>query len=396
MNILDNFANIGKAVLLQSIGLQKNYSEELEKTIEVIDYNNPSCTNCKYKAIMNSFSSDSEIYKTCVNSCNNCSNKIFTTKTVYKKVYHNEKNKYSYRPTLKSNAIKLLLLFHFYHPDRFGIINDINTDELANHLHCDVKTVHNNLNILSAYGYISYCKTAPHYINLCLTDYEKYYLPANQGGRGFFVLSKELLFELLSLDNLLSLRIHLRELIDIDNLNTKGPFTAISKTYKELKRSLPDYCKPCNIRYAVKNSSDIFDISFKENAIRFEIKDCFNSRKQKQECYNHYLTMFKDFLTTFNETVVIMNTCNYIPDTYSEFFDGFINPNNHYRLISIKDFEFEDLAQLALQYSFDSVITAFSDIYKSYILNDKKVINLGGLLRTVIISNLKSITNQAA
>ena len=40
MKILDNFANIGKAVLIQSIGLQKNYIEVKESETSVIDYNN--------------------------------------------------------------------------------------------------------------------------------------------------------------------------------------------------------------------------------------------------------------------------------------------------------------------------------------------------------------------
>ena len=49
---MDNFANIGKAVLIQSIGLQKNYIEVKESETSVIDYNNAACTDCKYKAFI--------------------------------------------------------------------------------------------------------------------------------------------------------------------------------------------------------------------------------------------------------------------------------------------------------------------------------------------------------
>ncbi len=42
---MDNFANIGKAVLVQSMGLQKNYIEVVDSTIEVVDYNNTTCMN---------------------------------------------------------------------------------------------------------------------------------------------------------------------------------------------------------------------------------------------------------------------------------------------------------------------------------------------------------------
>jgi len=400
MNVLDNFANIGKAVLIQALGLQKNYVETVENTSSVIDYNTPACSECRQCAIINSFSADSDAYAAAASVCNNCPNKTLTTETTYKKIYHNEKNKYGYKPRLKSNAIKLLLLFHFYHPDRFGIIKNIMLEELASVLNCDIKTIKNNLEILKQYNYISYCKTSPHYITLCLTDYENYYLSAKQGGRGFFVLSKELLFKLFELDNLLSLRIHLRELIDIDNLNAKGPFTAVSKTIKELLQLLPEYCKPCNIRKAINNQEEIFDISFRTNdvthekIIRFEIKDCFNSRMQKQKCMEQYINMFTEFMYDFNSTVSYVNSNNVIVPKYNEFFDA---PNTDYRLIVIRDFELEDLAQLALQYSYDMVITAYSQIYKTYILNERKIINLGGLVRTAIIAIQQShISNSAA
>jgi len=52
---MDNFANIGKAILIQSLGIQKNYTEVVESTIDVIDYNNSSCVACKYKAIIDTF-----------------------------------------------------------------------------------------------------------------------------------------------------------------------------------------------------------------------------------------------------------------------------------------------------------------------------------------------------
>ena len=48
-------ANIGKAVLIQSIGLQKNYIEVKESETSVIDYNNAACTDCKYKAFIKAF-----------------------------------------------------------------------------------------------------------------------------------------------------------------------------------------------------------------------------------------------------------------------------------------------------------------------------------------------------
>mgnify|MGYP006999407132 CR=1 FL=1 len=219
---MDNFTNIGKAVLIQALGIQQNYTTIIDSSVEVTDYSNDNCSTCKYKAIIESFSSDNDIYKMAIDNCNNCPHRILTTKNVTKKIYHNEKNRYGYKPRLKSNSIKLLLLLHFYHPDKFGVICNVNSLQLAKELGCDIKTIFNNLEILSRYNYISYCKSSTYNITVCLNDYESYYLPANKGGRGFFVMSLDLLKQIIQLENLLTLRIHLRELIEIDNLTITG------------------------------------------------------------------------------------------------------------------------------------------------------------------------------
>lgn len=279
---MDNFTNIGKAVLIQALGIQKNYTTIVENTVEVVDYSNSMCSSCKYKQIINTFDKESEIYKSASTYCNNCPNRILTTQNVTKKVYHNEKNRYGYRPMLKSNALKLFLTLHFFHPDRFGIIKNVDTRIISKLLNCNIKTIWNNLDILSGYTYISYCKTDRHFINIILNDYESYYLPANKNGRGFLVLSNDLLNKLIKIDSLIMLRIYLRELINLDNSNLKGQASVDHKTIKDIRRILPDYCKPCVIRKSIENStSDIFTTSINDNVIRFEIVEKYIAKIKK-------------------------------------------------------------------------------------------------------------------
>lgn len=38
MGILDNFTNIGKAVLIQALGIQQNYTTIIDSSVEVTDY----------------------------------------------------------------------------------------------------------------------------------------------------------------------------------------------------------------------------------------------------------------------------------------------------------------------------------------------------------------------
>lgn len=393
VNQVDNFANIGKAVLLQSLGLQKNHSEYTESFVDVTDYNTAACASCKYCAIAKSFNPDSDIYKESVAACLSCPHRVTTTKKILKKIYHNEKNRYGYKPMLKSMAIKLLLLFHFYHPDRFGIVDNISYADCAGELNCTIRTIHNNLESLSSYGYISYSRKDSKHFSVCLSDYENYYLPASKGGRGYLVMSKDLFYQIVAIDNLMSLRIHLRQLAELDTLNIKAPFTAVNKTYSEIRNSLPAYCKPCIIRSIIKDNSKIFNISFKENSVRFEIIDKYDCKKQKAELYNSYICMFTDFINEFNTSISFVNSDNYIPKKYASFFnlDSERYPSDmtgSYCMMHIKDYEIEDMAQLSMQYSCMNVIDALSHIYRDYFLKEKEVNNLGALIRTIILSNI--------
>ncbi len=382
------FTNIGKAVLYQALGLQKNYSEIIESTQEITDYNNVHCSNCKQCALIQSFPSTSPVYSTATNICTTCKYRTTTLQNTYKKVYYNEKNKYGYKPRLKSNAIKLFILLHFYNPNKFGIINNLSLEDLVQYLHCNIKTIINNLDILTMYGYLSYSKKDAHTISVCLNDYESYYLPANKGGRGFIIISLELFTRLIKINNIVSLRIHLRQLAEFDTLSIKTDYSVIYKSFKELKRTLPEYCKPKIIKNSVKNFNDIFNISFTDTSIRFEIHQTFNCKLQKQKCFDNYLNMLNDFIKSFNNTVYNKNSIIISSDdtNYNYFFED--SEEFLFKPLKFKDYELEDLAQLSMQYSFDNVLYALSYVYNKYYIKERTINNLGGLVRTIIMQIL--------
>jgi hypothetical protein len=249
------------------------------------------------------------------------------------------------------------------------------------------------LEILTSYGYISYSKNDSRSFSVCLNDYESYYLPASQGGRGYIVMSSQLLTQLLGISSLMSLRIHLRELVELDNLSIQGHFTALNKTYSEMKRSLPSYCKPCVIKSCMKQSAGIFNITCKDKAVRFEIVDRFDCKKQKSELFDMYISKFTDFIADFNRNVADANAGSFITDKYRTFFD--LSDRNFpadmtgsYCMLHISSLELEDLVQLSMQYSYDNVVAALADVYRDYYLREKTVNNLGALLRTIILAKL--------
>lgn len=396
MRNLDNFTNIGKAVLIQALGIQKNYTTIVENTVEVVDYSNSMCSSCKYKQIINTFDKESEIYKSASTYCNNCPNRILTTQNVTKKVYHNEKNRYGYRPMLKANAIKLLLLLHFYHPDSNGIIRDLDANELAVNVGCNVRTIWNNLKTLQEYTYISYSKNEYGLISILLNDYENYYLPANKGGRGFLVVSKELYRKLCNIKSLVSLRIFIRELLSLDAPELKGQASVDYKNIRELRNLLPAYCKPSVIKEKLGVESDIFTISFKDDVVRFQIDKEFIPKNEKIKVHDEYAESLEKFIWEFNQNVTYVNSGGISPACLNDFFTMKNRQSTaSFKPMLLTDIEIDDLASLSLHYSYDIVVNALSVVYREYYMYQKTVNNLGGLVSTIIRSEFNNLKKAA-
>lgn len=55
MGILDNFTNIGKAVLIQALGIQQNYTTIIDSSVEVTDYSMITALLVNIKQLSNPF-----------------------------------------------------------------------------------------------------------------------------------------------------------------------------------------------------------------------------------------------------------------------------------------------------------------------------------------------------
>ena len=376
------FCNIGKAVLTKALGLQKNYSEMIETSYEVIDIEASNCESCKWHKIKSVTKPSEELYVECENACASCPHRCMKTEYTYKKVYHNEQNAFGYQVTLKTNAIKIFLLYHFLGVDSIGFIKNVDLQELADRIGCDIKTIHNNNVLLQNYGYIHFSKVDAHRINVYLSDYENYLKPASHGGRGFLVMSKDVLEEVLKITSINELRITLRELMEFDSLKNQKT-DSIEKSYSELRRMLPAYCKR-NIIQKASNKLSMFLTEIKDNFVKFIIKPEYDAKKQKEEQLTYYEQELASFSQEFAKDVAEINTNIYsIRD--SKFADFFTEPETiEYRCWFFTKLEIADLASLCLQYSYDIVIKALQSIYKTYKLRGTPIKNLGGLTRTVI------------
>lgn len=379
------FAKIGKTSLKQLLGLQKNWTETIEDSREVIDIDASGCEACKWYKIKSVTRPDEPMYSVCESTCANCPCRKMKTEYTYKQVYHNEKNRYGYKPVLKTNAIKLFLAYHFYNIDNIGFIQNVNLQELANSFGCNIKTIHNNNELLRKYGYISFSKTDTNTVNIFLPEYENYFKPLSQGGKGFLIMSTEVLQQVLAIKSINELRICLRRLMEFDLL-TNSNVNNVEKSYAELRRDLPGYCKR-NVIQKASEKLALFVVEMKDNLIKFIIKPEYDAKLQKEEQEAFYEEQITEFAKEFANDVSNINTsiCDYKSSKYAEFFEG--TEAGDLKCWFFTAVEIADLASLCLQYSWHTVLKALQNIYKTYRLTGTKIRNLGGLTRSIILAN---------
>ena len=338
-------AHIGTGVMRSALRLQENFIEYKEE--KHIDELATGCSFCEHDC-------NSE-------ACASCPHKIYEIST--KKVYVNEKNKYGVRKVLKRNAMLLFLYLHFLNPDKAGHVF-IDIEEASEMIGCDVKTIRNNLYLLSENNYIALGKTdCPGYYQLFIKGYNEYFKKAIENGRGYTTISKELFDELLKVKDINSLRLILRTFLHSVESGAKN-IQKKERTYKEVKRELPNYVTQKSMREVLNGNTfgKLFDVKERKRTVILNIKENFNptevTNKLRSECYNKVMSFIQD-----------------------------INNNRKLgKLFSIRCEEMEDIINIALKYPMTAILRGLDEFYNDYIVQGTPVRNTGALLRTIIKS----------
>jgi hypothetical protein len=334
---LTNFGRVGKSFIKSITGVQENYS--IIDYIELTDIS--ICERCPF------FEKTSpEQSKYCQDYCDKA--KIKKAKTTY----YNEANRYRI-PIRERLSKSQILLYHFLDVDSNGVVKNISTKEIAEILDCDVKTVKNNNERFVELNYILFSQSSNDEFTILLRDYKNYHLTAKEGGSGYITMSKDLFKNLLEIDNVNSLRLELRELIEFDNKNinpennTQGEYT-----YREIKRFLPEYLRYKGaIDKIIENGSNSFIMQKNQEGIIFELKYEYKSEKLKQDILDECDIALDDYFNKFNFT----------------------------------EKNLTDIFQMSLQYGVENIKDSLEIIYNGYILKEKRINNLGGLIRKTTI-----------
>lgn len=396
---LSSFARIGKGVITKAIGLQENYTIVYEKTERELDEQKSGCNGCPiFEAkcqLRECGVEDAVDFLDC--QCEGCSQAVFTEYYTESKKYINEKNRFGYQQTLKSNPIKLLLAYHFMQPDSVGLVRDISIKELAGLVGCTTETIQANNRMLQDYGYICLCNSGlyDNHINVMLTEYKDYHKTAPEGGTGYITMSAAMMDEILGIEGINPLRLALKGILEVDNAsyrNTEDPeLSSATATFKKLQGFLPGYCKRNVIIKAMQGDSQIINFEYDSNIVTFKINPEFSQKNMRGTMLANEKASMEEYIENLNKTLEMAGEF-YIKDA-----DPLVDARlawyriakaDGYIPLALSDKDYSDLASMCIQYSRGTVQEAVITVYNGYTLQGREIKNFGGLVRTVIRSPL--------
>lgn len=386
---LNSFARIGKGVISKSIGLQKNYKEVITQNTDVLNERKSMCESCPIRKLKEDLrllgltEEADKIHK----KCRECSSSVWEPS--YTVHYVNEKNRYGYQPTLKANAIKLLLLYHFLQPDGNGFIKNVSIKALAEKIGCTTATIRASNQVLADYNYCYTCESGmfDHHINVFLPEYKNYHKTAAEGGRGYITMSSEMLLALLDIRSLNPLRLNLKGILTIDSTAAGKSGCTAETSFSQLRGFLPQYCKNNVIRKALQQDGSILDSTFTEKRVSLSIREEFSQRSMRSSMKKAHETSLIDFVSNMNDVLEAADSAA-IPSEKEQFEDILATMNirkrSKYPLLTIRLEDYSDLAALSLQYNLAIVKSVIVRIYNHYIANNENVERFGALARTLI------------
>lgn len=387
---LSNYVKIGRAPLINLIGLQPNY----KKTVQVLDTKASGCGECPYAPLSGFFLPFDSI-------CNRCSRAVTSEKTIYvnERNIYSRNNPYSDTHLLKAGAIRLYILLHFCEINtEYGITDKFKVADLAELLSCHRKTIKHNLNILEEHGYIRILPAEDEFISVRIENYSQNFQKAERGGRGYIVFSQELLKEVLSHKQTNELRLCLR-LVNETTLNQEksGVHKARTKlTYEDLRRYLPFYVKPHIIRQIMTNLTSLFDnVNTGRAAMTVTLAPAFLASKAYTVEKRHNFLEITDFINKLRKEIDAFNqspTDNVdgiqrigirIPGIHID--DDLEIKHDALQNFFLSNTDRNDMASLAIEYSIDEVKAALLVVYNEYVQPRTQIkTSLGGLVRRII------------
>jgi len=265
-------------------------------------------------------------------------------------------------------SLLLFISLHFnIDIDSRGIIKNVDFQELAEKLNCNVKSIVNCSDSLVKYGFIWLSRVSTYKYSVKIVPYETYHLKARDGGKGYLNMSNEILDNLISIKDVNNLRSTILMILQQDEAKIKETkiqkeTSAINEQHKveqckillrSIKQRLPKHITNQRIQNVIKQDKlkEMFAAEIIDNVLYFNINDKYDIDNYKQSIKDQYLTKIKAYLVN------------------SQIFTESIDEEN--------------LLQMSIQYGID-VVLKYLPIAERLILDNECTVNCCGLLRNVI------------
>lgn len=370
-----SYAQLGKAELIQAIGVIDDYEEKLGIELS-IENGKPETSIAKQK--------------------------------------HSEKDKYGEKERLSTAPLLFWMYLHYLSPDAEGLVRNVSILDAAKYLNLSAKGIRKAITKLSKEGYVYSSEIIHNTVTVMLPDFKNYFKQKNQGGHGYLELSEENFLSIVAIASeriargtkekndkyqnksiINKIRIKIRSFIMCDHAqrqhkrNQKAT-TMVEKSIKQLLRFLPPYVykkKMLEILECIRDTIayTVHDDQIKMQAIvpdfngvkarNSQIRMCSKEVKSRLNNINTALMLYDQSTDDEKDASTLAEYDIYLTDTFE---------CCHYH--SFTNDEIKDIAKLCLQYTEHVVFEAIGYMYSHFILLGRKVNNVGALLRTVITS----------
>lgn len=357
-------ASIGLKNLIPALRLMDNY--KIIESKQVVDEVTTGCFSCPYF---------SHCLEHTIPQCNMCTKKVYRIIDTPK--YINEKNRFGEKKSLKRNALLLLLYLHFLHPDNYGLIT-LHVKDAAALIGCEERTIRNNMELLNKHHYICLQKGLfPGTYRAFIQSYSDYFLPANQGGRGYITISYNTLKTLANETNLNSIRLSLRVLVSSVDSSIPGLLHK-EHTLFSLRQLLPTYCcnKLLKAAFSTESFKKIFEVSQTAYTIYLDIKETHHPGKLVSQIKQDCKLQVENYIKELNNNATKLG----------------YRVGKHW--FPTKE-DISDIASIALQYDTKHIIRAIQQIYNDFVLQNRKIDKLGALVRTLAHTNSQYTSIEA-
>lgn len=368
-----SYAQLGRAELIQAIGVANDYNELLGLTLNM--------ENEKAETVIN-------------------------------RKKHSEKEQYGDKERLSTAPLLFWMYLHYLSPDAEGMVYNVSIRDAAEYLHLSVKAIRKSVEKITELGYIYSSRIIRNTVTIKLADFENYFKQKSDGGHGYLELSKENFLSIVSISgermprgtkepdaaydnkNLINkIRIKIRSFIMCDHAqrqykrNQKAD-TTVTKSVKEMLRFLPDYLYPKKMIEILDCIKDTITYAVFGDEIKMNAKVAdFNGVKERNARIHSLTKNVKAKLQIMNDVLLKFNAGK-ITDPYelTEFGIYLVDDATHCDIYTFSSAEIKDIAKLCLQYSEEIVYDTLGYIYSNFIIKGRTIKNMGALLRASIRS----------